>query len=572
MTYGPVVPLSIEVQRDKHRLPGEGFEEGVNRVCSALSDGDDHYKTSRDICLDNRFLFGGRIQRAMGSMQGVTAYNCFVSGTIEDSFVDGEGSIMNRAKQAAATMRKGGGIGYDFSTLRPSGSLIRKLGSQSSGPLPFMDIFNSVCGTVRSAGHRRGAQMGVMRVDHPDIETFIKAKQNHTDFTNFNLSLGITDRFMECLLSGEPFPLQFGGEIYDHVNASFLWEQIMRSTWDWAEPGVLFIDRINEMNNLKYCEYIAATNPCGEQPLPPFGACLLGSFNLTRYVIDTPVGWGFDYEMLRRDVPHIVRSMDNVVDRTTYPLYEQEKEAHAKRRMGIGVAGAANAIEACGFAYGTTDYISMQEDIMGVIAHEAYKASMDLAQEKGAFPLFDADRFSESAFLNDVFEDHMIEDIARRGMRNSHLLSVAPTGTISLAADNISSGIECVYQHSFDRKIIMPDGERVERVEDYGLRVFGVEGKTAYTTTATEHVDVLASATKWVDSAVSKTCNVSPDMPWTDFKNIYTRAWELGCKGCTTFNPSGKRFGIFSNEEPEADAAEGGACYIDENGHKSCEE
>lgn len=569
---GPTLPISIEIQREKHRLPGEDFREGVNRVCGALKDGDEHYRALRDIVGDNRFLFGGRIQRAMGSLQGVTAYNCFVSGTIEDSFVDGQGSIMERAKQAAATMRRGGGIGYDFSTLRPAGSLIKKLGSRSSGPLPFMNIFDSVCGTVQSAGHRRGAQMGVMRVDHPDIEAFIKAKQNDTAFRNFNLSIAVTDEFMNALLSGEMFKLRWGGEVYREIDPAVLWEQIMRSTWDWAEPGVLFIDQINRMNNLAYCETIAATNPCGEQPLPPFGACLLGSFNLTRYVYrsGTSNAWSFDFDELRADIPQIVRAMDNVVDRTVYPLFEQEKEAQDKRRMGIGVTGVANALEACGMPYGTPEFRRGLGEVLATINTGAYEAGVDLAKEKGAFPLFEADGYLDDTFADSRLPDSLKDQIARHGVRNSHYTSIAPTGTISLAADNVSSGIEPVFSYGYDRTINMPDGQRVEHVSDYGVREFDVKGVRSQDVSAHEHVTVLAEATKWVDSAVSKTCNVSPDMPWDDFKAIYEDAWRMGCKGCTTFNPGGKRFGILNVSE-DNDVEEGAACYVDEAGNRTCE-
>lgn len=434
--------------------------------------------------------------------------------------------------------------------------------------------------------------MGVLRVDHPDIEEFVHAKQNSTDLLNFNISIAITDRFMECVAANEPFPLVFEGETYREINAGALWEMIMRSTWDWAEPGVLFIDRINEMNNLAYCETIAATNPCAEQPLPPFGACLLGSFNLVKYIDDDlaqalhVVGAGaprsFNWEAFIKDIPPVVRAMDNIVDRAIYPLYEQEKEAKAKRRMGIGITGLANAAEALGFPYGSPSFLDFEEDVLERLNQECYASSIDLAHEKGSFPMLDRDKYCESKFLQSAFSTNgMIDRIANEGVRNSHLTSIAPTGTISFTADNISSAIEPVFAYHTDRTIIMPEGERVERVEDYGYRVFGVEGKQTKDVTAEEHLDVLTVASKWVDSAVSKTCNVSPDMAWDDFKNIYFHAWERGNKGCTTFNSGGKRYGILNvanlkfehpTPEEEATAVNGAACFISpDTGMRSCE-
>lgn len=579
--HGPTLALSEEVHAEKYRGKGESFREAMGRVAGAICDGDDHYQQFRDILLDMRFMPAGRVQAAMGSTKGVTPYNCFVSGTIEDSFVHGHGSIMSRAAEAASTMRMGGGIGYDFSTLRPRGALIRKLQSRSSGPISFMEIFDAVCRCTASSGHRRGAQMGVLRVDHPDIEEFVRAKQNTTELTGFNISVAITDRFMECLLSDEPFPLTFKGEVYREINARSLWEMIMRSTWDWAEPGVLFIDRINEMNNLRYCETIAATNPCGEQPLPPYGACLLGSFNLVKYVevvpgvalMDPPrQRFQFNWTRFVADIPAVVRAMDNVVDRAVYPLFEQEKEAHSKRRMGLGVTGLANAAEACGYAYGSAEFLEFESDVLSMLASCSYQASVGLAREKGAFPLFDRKRYPQSRFLETALTENLREEIARHGIRNSHLTSIAPTGTISLAADNVSSGIEPVFSYGYDRTVNMPDGQRVERIDDYGVRVFGVEGKQASQVTAGEHVAVLTTAQRYVDSAVSKTCNVSPGMAWTDFKNIYVEAWRGGAKGCTTFNSGGKRFGVLVDAEVNEEETEGAACYVDPNtGARSCE-
>ena len=575
--FGPTMPLSQEIHAEKYREPGESFREAMGRVAASLSDGPEHYHEFRDILLDMRFMPGGRIQAAMGTAKTVTAYNCFVSGTIADSFVHGDGCIMDMAKEAAATMRMGGGIGYDFSTLRPRGSLIKKLRSASSGPLSFMEIFDAVCRCVASSGHRRGAQMGVLRVDHPDIMEFLDAKTNSTQLTGFNISVAITDKFMQALELGRPFELQFNGETYQEVDPVAVWEKIMRTTWDWAEPGVLFIDRINEDNNLRYCETIAATNPCGEQPLPPYGACLLGSFNLTKYLRPKTVAmvgqarWDFDWEQFKRDIPFVVRAMDNVVDRTSYPLEAQKQEAKNKRRMGLGITGLANAGEALGFVYGSEAFLKFEADVLDELNRLCYTTGALLAKEKGAFPLFD-ERYGVGGFFDRTFKDSEVSDlVAKHGLRNSHYTSIAPTGTISLAADNISSGIEPVFSHGYDRTINMPDGVRVERVEDYGVAKLGVHGKTADKVTVREHLNALVVAARRVDSAVSKTCNVAPDTPWEDFKAIYHDAWQAGAKGCTTFNVGGKRFGILVAKDEESNVEEGSACRIDlETGRREC--
>jgi ribonucleoside-diphosphate reductase alpha chain len=478
--------------------------------------------------------------------------------------VEGAGSIMARAREAATTMRMGGGIGYCFSTLRPRGDSIRKLDSRSSGPISFMEIFNSIGLCIASAGHRRGAQMGTMRIDHPDIEEFVRAKQNNDRLTGFNVSVGVTDEFMACLSESRPFPLKFEGRVYREVDPHDLWEMIMRSTWDWAEPGVLFIDRINQMNNLRYCETIATTNPCGEQPLPPYGACLLGSFNLVKYVRgvnpitrDLP---RFDVEQFKRDIPVVVRAMDNVVDRAIYPLREQEQEAQSKRRMGLGVTGLANALEALGHPYGSDTFLEMEESILRTLRDEAYRASVELAKEKGPFPLFD-NRYLDSEFVSQLPSD-VRDGIAEHGIRNSHLTSIAPTGTISLCADNVSSGIEPVFAYESLRTIIGPDGSEEHVVQDYGMRVFGVPGKRSQEVTAQEHLAVLAVAYRYVDSAVSKTCNVPADMPWDDFKQLYVDAYDMGCKGCTTFQVGGMRGAMMVEK----------SCRIDtETGRRECD-
>ena len=572
--YGPTLDISKEIHAMKYRGKGESFKEAMTRVADSLKDTDEHYDTFRDILLDQRFLPAGRVQSSMGAARQTTPYNCFVSNTLADS-MDG---IMDAAKEAAKTMQLGGGIGYDFSTLRPRGALIRSLDSRSSGPLSFMEIFDAVCKTIASAGHRRGAQMGVLRVDHPDIEEFIRVKNNSDTLTQFNLSVGVTDEFMEAVKEDTEFDLTFEGRVYKTVSALALWKEILRSTWDWAEPGILFIDRMNEKNNLHYCEEIAATNPCGEQPLPPYGACLLGSFNLTKYVTSALF---FNYDQFQHDIEPVVRAMDNVVDRAIYPLPQQEHEAKSKRRMGLGITGLANAGEALGYPYGSQQFLDFTTEVMTVLRDTAYRSSIALAVEKGGFPLFDLE-YLNSSFAMTLPED-IREDIKKYGIRNSHLLSVAPTGTISLSADNVSSGIEPVFSHSYDRLIQTFEGPRTETVSDYGYRVFGVKGVTANELSVFDHVDVLNVASKYVDSACSKTCNVGDDVTWEQFQEVYMRAYDGGASGCTTFRASGKRYGILTAsaaedvvEEEEAEAnteeVEGAACYVDLNtGRRTCE-
>lgn len=558
--YGMTLPISDEIDAIKYRQTGEDFYSKVVRIAGALKDDPLHFETFKDVLRHMRFLPAGRVQNAMGATRQTTAFNCFVSGIIEDSM----DSIMHRATQAAETMRRGGGIGYDFSRLRPRGDRIKSLDSKASGAVSFMQIYDAVCQTIASSGHRRGAQMGVLRIDHPDIEQFLTAKQNSDKLTGFNISIGVTDKFMRCLEDGEPFPLEYNGEVYKEVDPENLWDMVMRSTWDWAEPGVLFIDTINKMNNLHYCETIEATNPCGEQPLPPFGACLLGSFNLPKYVLDGK----FDYGLFVNDIYQVVRAMDNIIDRTIYPLPEQEQEAKNKRRMGLGVTGLANAAEMCGHPYASDEFMEFTETVLATLRDHCYSASADLAEEKGSFPLYDEYNYMESKFIK-TLPEWVQEKIKRQGIRNSHLTSIAPTGTISLTADNVSSGIEPPFSLFYDRTIQQFDGHTVERVEDYAYRQ-GVSGRTANEISAQEHLAVLALASQYVDSAVSKTCNVGNNVTYDEFKNLYYDAWKQGCKGITTFRAAGKRYGILNEVKEEEPKAE--ACFIDpDTGLKSCE-
>lgn len=566
MEFGPSLPISKEIHASKYRAERETFKEAMTRVADTLADDMQHFRAFRDILLEMKFMPAGRVQAAVGSPRRITPINCFVSGEIDDSMA----SIMQRATEAAYTMRMGGGIGYDFSRIRPRGERIVSLDSRASGPVSFMGIYNAVCNTIASAGHRRGAQMAVLRVDHPDIQEFIRSKQNTTALNAFNISVGITDDFMRAVEAEASFDLAFNGRTYDKVNARALFDEIMRSTWSWAEPGVLFLDRINEMNNLWYCEKIAATNPCAEQPLPPYGACLLGSFNLAKYIIPEGKKFKFDFGSYATDIAIVIRAMDNIIDDAVYPLEEQKTEEQTKRRMGIGVTGLANAAEAIGTPYGSPKFLRFQEWVLTMLRNEAYRTSAILAKEKGAFPAFDKEKYVQGKFIQ-TLPDDIKELIQGSGIRNSHLLSIAPTGTISLAADNVSSGIEPVFRIKYNRTIATPDGNKVEEVMDYGKRMFGVDGKTADQVTADEHLNVLATAYKYVDSAVSKTCNVPSSMPWEDFEKLYIKAWKMGCKGLSTFQDGGERKGIL-NAAPVSEENQGAACYYDpETGVKSCE-
>ncbi len=509
---------------------------------------------------DFKFLPAGRITAGAGTARSVTMFNCFVMGTVPDSM----GGIFDALREAALTMQQGGGIGYDFSTIRPKGAVVKGVAADASGPLSFMDVWDAMCRTIMSAGSRRGAMMATMRCDHPDIEDFIAAKSDAARLRMFNVSVLVTDPFMDAVKADGPWDLVFGGTTYRTVRARDLWDAIMRATYDFAEPGVIFIDRINAANNLNYCETIAATNPCGEQPLPPYGACLLGSINLARLVSD-PFGESatLDAKALDDLVATAVRMMDNVVDASRFPLPEQQAEARAKRRIGLGVTGLADALLMVGQRYGSAEAAVVTEGWMKQIARAAYLASVDLATEKGAFPLFDAGKYLASGTMLAMDED-VRAAIAEHGIRNALLTSIAPTGTISLYAGNVSSGIEPVFAYAYTRKVLQKDGSRTEEeVVDYAVQMWrDLNGDAdlpdyfvnAQTLAPLDHVRMQAAAQKWVDSSISKTINCPEDIGFDDFKEVYMAAWDQGCKGCTTYRPNAVTGSVLSVSE-SAEAA-----------------
>ncbi len=552
----PIAAISQQIWDMKYRLKspdGRPVDKTIDdtwaRVANALAareaDPEIWAQHFKDALTGFKFLPAGRIISGAGTDRMVTLFNCFVMGEIPDDM----SGIFDNLKEAALTMQQGGGIGYDFSTLRPKGSPVKRVGADASGPLSFMDVWDSMCRTIMSAGSRRGAMMATMRCDHPDIEDFIAAKREPGRLRMFNLSVLVTDAFMRAVKEDAPWELTFGGTTYRTLPARELWDKIMRGTYAYAEPGVIFIDRINARNNLAYCETIHATNPCGEQPLPPYGACLLGSVNLAR-LVDRPFedGAGVDAQALDTLVRTAVRMMDNVVDASNFPLEAQRHEAQAKRRIGLGVTGLADALIMCGARYGGSKAVRLTEQWLRAIQRSAYLASVDLAREKGAFPLYDRDAYLAGEHIQTLDQD-VKDAIREHGIRNALLTSVAPTGTISLFADNVSSGLEPVFSFKYTRRVLMPDGtRREEEVTDYAYRLYKrMRGEDAVLTDAfvdaqslspNDHLVMQAAVQKYIDSSISKTINVPESIAFDDFKDIYMQAYDLGCKGCTTYRPN----------------------------------
>ncbi|UEM18734.1 adenosylcobalamin-dependent ribonucleoside-diphosphate reductase [Skermanella mucosa] len=564
-----VAAISQQIWDMKYRLKmldGQPVDKTVSdtwtRVAKALAEPekDPAAWVSRfaEALADFQSLPAGRILAGAGTGRNVTLFNCFVMGQIPDDM----GGIFAHLREAALTMQQGGGIGYDFSTLRPKGAAVLGVGADASGPLSFMDVWDAMCRTIMSAGHRRGAMMATLRCDHPDIEAFIEAKRESGRLRMFNLSVLVTDSFMTAVRQDDAWPLTFNGTVFKTVQARDLWDRIMRATYAYAEPGVIFIDRINQFNNLWYVEDISATNPCGEQPLPPYGACLLGSINLAALVRQPFTEQAhLDMDRLAELVPLAVRMMDNVVDASRFPLPEQLAEAKAKRRIGLGVTGLADALILCRARYGSEQAVALTEEWLAALRRHAYLASTRLAAEKGSFPLFHAEKFLAGA--NALTLDADIRDaIAAHGLRNALLTSIAPTGTISVFADNISSGIEPVFAYSYDRNVLMPDGSRrQEEVSDHAYRLFRQTfGDQAplpdyfvdvQSLSPADHVVMQAVAQKYIDSSISKTINCPEDLSFEAFKDVYVHAFELGCKGCTTYRPNEVTGSVLSVKKAE---------------------
>ncbi|MCL6678108.1 adenosylcobalamin-dependent ribonucleoside-diphosphate reductase [Sphingomonas sp. RG327] len=568
------VALAEEIWTAKYRFQtsaGEGddsFAATAARVARAVAARESPECRSswetrfRDAIQDFRFIPAGRVLAGAGTDRAVTLFNCFVMGTIPDS-LDG---IFEHLKQAALTMQQGGGVGMDFSTVRPRGALVKGVAADASGPLTFMDCWDSMCRTVHSAGQRRGAMMGCLRIDHPDIEAFIDAKRDPARFRNFNVSVLVTDAFMAALGSDSDWPLTFGGETIRTVRARELWEKLTRATYDVAEPGVIFVDRVNAQNNLAHCETISASNPCGEQMLPPYGACLLGSINLAR-LVERPFEEGaqLDEKQLGELTRTAVRMLDNVIDISRYPLPEQEEEAKAKRRIGLGITGLADALLFCGAAYGGSDAVALTRSWLGTIKREAYRASAELAAEKGPFPLYDKSMLDRPNLASLDEETRAL--VAKHGLRNGCLTSIAPTGTTSLLAGNVSSGIEPVFAFSYTRKIRRPDGTtREEKVEDFAIREWRrLKGDappppelfvSAQTLSPSDHLTMQAAAQALIDSSISKTVNCPEEISFEDFADIYVEGYHLGCKGLTTYRPNAVTGSVLSVAETKASSNE----------------
>jgi ribonucleoside-diphosphate reductase alpha chain len=576
--------VSYEQLMKKYGRGESSPEEILDRVARGLARNESDQEKWAVIFRDalEYCILGGRINASAGVDHVQTTWiNCFVQPIADSVFepVDGMPGIMEAARQAAQTMRLGGGVGYDFSPIRPKGAWIAKTKSLASGPISYMEVFNSMCSTVISAGARRGAQMGILRCDHPDIEDFIVCKRvddpnmpwDRRPFRNFNLSVGVTDALMEAVEADGEFELVHAAEpgpdikaqgayrredgkwVYRKVRARELYDKIIRATYERAEPGVVFLDRINRDNNLRYVETIAATNPCGEQPLPPYGCCDLGHVNLTKFVSQTV--WegtpAFDWEKLEEIVPILVRMLDNVLDLTPWPLPEQQREAQAKRRIGVGITGLGNTLIMLGLKYSSAEGREFARTVMERIRNLAYAASVELAKERGAFPLFDAEKYLEEGTFASRLPSDLKAAIRKFGIRNSHLLSLAPTGTGSLTfGNNCSSGCEPVFDFIQKRRIRQADGswQEVELV-DYAYLVYrgkmgGDTGnlpeyfESVATLKADDHIRMLEVLAPYVDAAISKTVNVPVDYPFEDFKDLYRRAWKAGLKGLTTYRPN----------------------------------
>lgn len=574
-----LLPISEWTWNAKYRYfpgnadPETGIAESWRRVAravaSAEADADRWEAAFGRILADFLFLPGGRVMAGAGTGKDVTLFNCFVSGPIRDS-VQG---ILESLKETALTMQQGGGIGCDFSSLRPFGAPAVRTGSVASGPLPFMRLWDALCETLLATSSRRGAMMGTLRCDHPDIETFVSAKRQQGVLTNFNLSVLVTDEFMRAVAGGDDWPLVYPAEsagdvaggherVYRSLPARDLWKQIVANAHETAEPGVLFIDTINRNNNLRYCETIRATNPCGEIPLPPYGACNLGSINLARLVQGAFTGSAcFDWQRLSDTVPVAVRFLDDVIDVSRFPLDAQAKTERNARRIGLGITGLADMLAMLGLDYDSDEAREFAAEIMASIRDTAYETSVELARDKDPFPAFARDAYVETPFIRRL-PAHLRDAIATHGIRNSHLLAIAPAGTISLLAGNVSSGVEPIYaleatRHVYDTAL----GKRSLEMCDFAYQQWqaqgGQKGKVpdSFVVTgglpANAHLDMQACLQPYVDNAISKTVNLSANASVSDVDMLFTRAYSLGLKGCTVYR-QGARAGQILRKREEA--------------------
>lgn len=570
-----LAPVSRQIWQQKYRLQTAGglqeadISETLWRVARAAARAEPGGAEAREAWARTfyaamaswQFVPGGRILAGAGSQRHVTLFNCFVLGRIADDL----SAICDSVKEAALTMQAGGGIGHDFSTLRPRGAPVVGVGADAAGPVRFMDMWDAMCRTILSAGQRRGAMMGTLRCDHPDIEEFIGAKANPERLRNFNLSVLVTDAFMAAVKAQAPWDLVFEGRVYAQVEARALWDKILAANYAYAEPGVIFIDRVNALNNLAYCEEIHATNPCGEQPLPAYGACLLGSINLAQ-LIEAPFTKKarLDETALCERVATAVRLLDNVIDVSSFPLPQQQQEARSKRRIGLGITGLADAFILLGLRYGAQPSLAAGRRWMRLIQETAYRSSADLAAEKGVFPLYDREAFLARPNVQALSSETRAL-IERNGIRNGCLTTIAPGGTISLLAGNVSSGIEPVFDFEVERRVMDRDGaNRIVLVEDYAFALYramhgeappsGQAWVSAGELTPQEHLAMQAALQPHVDSAISKTINCPRDIAPAQFNSIYLEAYERGLKGCTTFRPNSVTGSILVTHKARVDA------------------
>lgn len=546
-----VAPEALEFQyydqlhHEKYRDSKQTKAQHDQVLSKRLSSNESHRLHLLGALSGGRVLPAGRIQAALGATEReVSPFNCSVSQRIDDSM----DSIMAALANAAKILRLGTGIGYNFSNLRPRGAEIKKLKTESSGPLSFMNIFDVMASTIASSGHRRGAQMGIMNVDHPDIEAFIDAKMQKYAYRQFNLSVGITDAFMQAVNSDAEWTLSFAGKSYKTIRARSLWEKITRNAYNSAEPGLIFIDRLNDQNNLFYCEKIEATNPCAEQPLPPYGLCTLGSFNLVAYLeADSSTNtFRFNYDRYLSDIFAVVEAYDNIFDDAVYAIPEHKTDALNKRRIGLGLTGIANAIELivgrpC---YGEPEFILHLDKMCRVLRDGTYKASIELAKKRGKFPLY-SDDYLESKFI-ETLPQKLQDEIYYHGVRNSHLISYAPCGTISQVAGNISSGVEPVFYHEVSRDVYMKQGKINVTLKDYAYRHFDFKGKTLDECSVEDHMAVAKTIQKYCDSSISKTVNVAANCSYEDYTKIYVQAHKLGLKGITVYRPTELRGAVIT--------------------------